>query len=79
MKGVVINQGQRDRKFANKYLIKEVPHPYNSAKQFEAAMAMPIGKEWNTHESYNRLIQSDVITKAGTIIKPLKYKQDIPT
>lgn len=28
MKGVVLNQEQRDKKFAQKYLVKELPHPY---------------------------------------------------
>ena len=40
-------------------------------------MSMPVGKDWNTIDSYKRLVQSDVITKAGTIIKPLKYKKDL--
>ena len=38
---------------------------------------MPVGKEWNTQESYKRLIQNEVLTKAGTIIKPLKFKKDL--
>lgn len=40
-------------------------------------MNMPIGKEWNTSDSYKRLIQNDVLTKAGSIIKPLKFKKDL--
>lgn len=36
-----------------------------------------MGKEWNTQDSYKRMIQSEVLTKAGTIIKPLKYKKDL--
>ena len=40
-------------------------------------MSMPVGKEWNTQESYKRLIQNHVLTKAGSIIKPLKYKKDL--
>lgn len=40
-------------------------------------MGLPVGKEWNTMDSYKRLIQSDVLTKAGSIIKPLKYSKDI--
>jgi len=40
-------------------------------------MKTPIGKEWNTIESHKRLIQPDVITKAGKIIKPLKYKANL--
>ena len=40
-------------------------------------MSMPIGKEWNTGDSYRRLIQPDLLAKAGSIIKPLKFKKDI--
>lgn len=40
-------------------------------------MAMPIGKDWHTRESYQRLIQPEVLTKAGSIIRPLKYKADL--
>ena len=58
--------------------MKELPHPYQNQKQFDAIMKMPIGKEWNTQDSYKRLIQNDVLTKAGSIIKPLKYKKDLP-
>lgn len=78
MRGVQINETEeRDKKFAQKYWVKELPQQYGTAKQFDALMSMPIGKEWNTQDSYKRLIQNDVITKAGSIIKPLKYKKDL--
>ena len=78
MQGVQINETEeRDKKFAKKYWVKELPHPYQNARQFDAIMNMPIGKEWNTLDSYKRLIQNSVITKAGSIIKPLKYKKDM--
>ena len=41
-------------------------------------MSMPVGKEWNTQDSYKRMIQSDTLVKAGEIIKPLRFKKDIP-
>ena len=40
-------------------------------------MIMPVGKEWNTGDTYRRMIQPDLLTKAGTIIKPLKYRKDL--
>jgi U3 small nucleolar RNA-associated protein 14 len=55
-----------------------LPHPYKNVKQFEALMNVPLGKDWNTIASHKRLIQPDVLTKEGTIIKPLKYKKEIP-
>ena len=78
MKGVVLNVEERDKKFAQKYWVKDLPHPYKNVKQFEALMHVPLGKDWNTIQSHKRLIQPDVLTKAGSIIKPLKFKKDIP-
>lgn len=40
-------------------------------------MSMPVGKEWNTGDTYKRMIQPDLLTKAGTIIKPLKFRKDL--
>jgi U3 small nucleolar RNA-associated protein 14 len=79
MKGVILNSvEERDKKFAHKFLVKELPHPFKNVKQFEALMSVPLGKDWNTIQSHKRLIQPEVLTKAGSIIKPLKYKKDLP-
>lgn len=83
MRGVQLNDGSgadgapRDWKFADKYLVKNLPATFHSAKQFDALMSVPVGKDWNTIESFKRLIQNDVLTKAGSIIKPLRYKKDL--
>jgi U3 small nucleolar RNA-associated protein 14 len=74
-KNAIINES-RDKKFT-KYLVSELPHPYKSAGQFEQLMKVPLGKEWNTIASYKRLIQPEILLKAGKIIKPLKFKKDI--
>lgn len=68
---------ERDKKFAQKYLVKELPAQFSSTKQFDALMSMPVGKEWNTGDTYKRMIQPDLLTKAGTIIKPLKFRKDL--
>lgn len=73
-KGVVLNTEERDKKFAHKYWVKELPHPYSSQEQYQKAMASAVGKEWKTHQSFKRSIQPEVLTKAGEIIKPLKLK-----
>ena len=36
-----------------------------------------MGKDWNTGDSYKRIIQPDLLTKAGTIIRPLKFRKDL--
>ena len=77
MRGVVLNTEERDKKFAQKYWVKELPHQYNSVESYKRVMDVAIGKEWTTNQSHKRLIQPDVLTKAGEIIKPLTFKKDI--
>ena len=48
MKGVVLNTEERDKKFAHKYWLKELPHPYENVEQFKRAMDEPVSREWNT-------------------------------
>lgn len=77
MKGVVVNSEDRDKKFAHKYLIKELPHNYGTVDQYQKIMNAAVGKEWTTLQSHKRLIQPEVLTKAGEIIKPLSFKKEI--
>lgn len=77
MKGVVLNSQDRDKKFAHKFWVKDLPHPYNSVEQFKKSMDLPLGKEWTTLQSHKRLIQPEVLTKAGEIIRPLAFKKDL--
>ena len=56
LKGVQVNTEERDKKFAQKYLVKDLPHPFKNVKQFEAIMNIPTGKDWNTIQSHKRLI-----------------------
>ena len=77
MKGVVLNTEERDKKFALKYLVKDLPHQYSSVEQYKKVMDGAVGREWNTGQSQKRLIQPEVLTKVGEIIKPLKLKKEI--
>ena len=77
MKGVVLNTEERDKKFALKYLVKDLPHQYSSVEQYKKVMDGAVGREWNTGQSHKRLIQPEVLTKVGEIIKPLKLKKEI--
>lgn len=72
---VIINES-RDRNFT-KYLVDKLPHPFKNVGQFEQLMKTPIGKEWNSISDFKKLIQPDVLVKAGKIIKPLKFRKDI--
>lgn len=74
---VIINQ-HRDKSF-KKYMVQNLPHNYKTQAEFNAEMDVPVGKEWNTNASFKRMVQPDLLTKVGSVIKPLKYTSHIPT
>ncbi|KAF8510410.1 Utp14-domain-containing protein [Hysterangium stoloniferum] len=63
---------ERKDKKASKYLVKDLPYPYTSKAQFEKAMDIPIGTEWNTRVSFQRQTLPRVVKKLGTVIDPLE-------
>lgn len=72
MEHVMINERQ-DKK-ASKYKAKDLPFPYTSAAQYEAAMRTPLGSEWNTRTQHQRLTMPRVTTKMGQRIDPIQRK-----
>lgn len=63
-------------KSAAKYLVKRLPFPYSSKEQFDAGHKIPIGKDWNTHRSHQKLIASEVVLRPGEMIKPIKKPEE---
>jgi len=76
LENVMISE-QRDKGFS-KYLVKDLPHPYSTIKEFETAQSLPLGNEWNTMCTYKRLIQPEIITKIGKIIPSIKLAKELP-
>ena len=68
---VIINE-KRDKKVA-KYLLDTVPYPFKTREQYEASIRAPIGKEWNTASSHEKMTKPAVIVKSGSIINPIRY------
>lgn len=62
---------ERRVKLAGKYKIADVPYPYTSREQYERAMQMPVGPEWNTSQIVRKNTKPEIITKAGRIIEPI--------
>ncbi|KAL3997743.1 Utp14 family protein [Acanthocheilonema viteae] len=54
-----------------KFQLKSVPFPYTTVEDYEAVVRQPLGKEWNPQRVHMKLIQPQIIVKAGKIIKPL--------
>eukprot|EP01134_Creolimax_fragrantissima_P000394 CFRG0394T1 len=72
----VIISEKRDKKQA-KVLVKSVPHMFSTREQYERAIRLPVGKEWNTPSVFNKNIRPAISTKAGAVIMPLKMTKEV--
>mmetsp|Transcript_25509 Transcript_25509/g.44444 ORF Transcript_25509/g.44444 Transcript_25509/m.44444 type:complete len:489 (+) Transcript_25509:3996-5462(+) len=70
---VLMNEDRNTK--ATKYLVKKLPYPYKSARQFEAVHNIPLGKDWNSLSVHRNLIAPEVVTTAGTIIEPISLDE----
>lgn len=73
LKHVLISE-KRDKK-ATKFMCAAVPYPFTSRQQYELAMRNPLGSDWNTARSAQKLSQPKIMTRAGTIINPLELTE----
>eukprot|EP00890_Picochlorum_soloecismus_P006277 jgi/Picsp_1/6650/NSC_03993-R1_protein len=56
-----------------KYKTPSIPYPYDSKETYERAMRQPLGRDFNTVESFKNLTRPSIIKDNGVIIEPLKY------
>ncbi|KAG7663068.1 uncharacterized protein J8A68_003411 [[Candida] subhashii] len=70
LKNVIINEKVNKKNL--KYQSSDVPFPFESREQYERSLRMPVGQEWTSRETHQRLTMPRVITKQGTVIDPLK-------
>ena len=61
---------ERDKRAA-KYLVKKIPFPFKTSKQFDSVHKIPVGKEWNSNRVYQKQIAPEVLTRDGEIIEPI--------
>lgn len=73
MKHVIISE-KSDKK-SDKYQVKSVPYPFESVEQYEAYLKMPMGQQWTTESTHQKLVKPRVIVKPGAIINPLDAPQ----
>lgn len=69
-KNVIINE--RVNKKNLKYQSSGVPFPFESREQYERSLRMPVGQEWTSRETHQKLTMPRVIVKQGTVIDPLR-------
>lgn len=52
----------------------KVPFPFTSAAEYERAVAVPLGPEWNTVRAFGKKTRPRVQVQAGAIIDPQRVK-----
>ena len=84
VKGVVQKNKRKDRNMQNviinekinkknlKYQSSAVPFPYENKEQYERSLRMPLGQQWTSRKSHQKLIKPRIMTKPGEVIDPLK-------
>jgi U3 small nucleolar RNA-associated protein 14 len=75
LKHVIITE--RLQRKAERKKVQGVPFPYTSKQQFERSIRQPIGKEWNSSSTVQRLVKPKVTTNAGTIIEPMRLTTSV--
>ncbi|CAG9312454.1 unnamed protein product [Blepharisma stoltei] len=72
----VLIDGERDKRAA-KYLVKQLPFPFKTSRQFDAVHKIPLGKDWNSKKTYQQLTAPEILTRPGEIISPISASQII--
>lgn len=69
-KGDIIIKEYKDPKLAV-HKVTDLPFPFKTVKDYEASLRAPLGNTFITEKAYKKLIQPNVLTKAGTVIQPM--------
>lgn len=70
LKNVIINEKVNKKNL--KYQSSAVPFPFENREQYERSLRMPIGQEWTSRSSHQKLIKPRIMTKSSHVIDPLK-------
>ena len=70
LKHVIINEA-RDSNIS-KHQVKHISHPFTGIEQYEATQRVPVGRLWNSEDSYHHMIRPRVTVEAGEVIPPLE-------
>ncbi|KAI0839978.1 Utp14-domain-containing protein [Hypoxylon sp. FL0890] len=68
LQNVIINEKRIKKN--DKFLASQLPHPYESKMQYERALRLPVGPEWQTKETFQEATKPRVLIKQG-IIAPI--------
>lgn len=70
---VIINEDMNAP--VKEHRVSELPYPFTSIHDFEAAIRAPVGRNWVPQIAHCKLIAPPVVTKLGTVIEPMNEDQ----
>lgn len=62
---VIINEKRVKKN--GKYMASSLPHPFETRQQYERSLRLPVGPEWTTKETFQRMTKPRVLMKPGVI------------
>ncbi|KAK4987286.1 hypothetical protein LTR50_004712 [Elasticomyces elasticus] len=62
---VIMNEGQQRKN--KKYLASQLPHEFERREQYERSLRLPVGPEWTTKETFQRMTRPRVVVKQGVV------------
>eukprot|EP00924_Labyrinthula_sp_SR-Ha-C_P009420 augustus_masked-scaffold_2-processed-gene-23.8-mRNA-1 protein AED:0.88 eAED:0.88 QI:0/-1/0/1/-1/1/1/0/491 len=69
---------KENRSAQKKFGVTKLPYPFKTVEEYERSIMLPIGQEWNTAETFDKLTKPEYQVRAGDIIQPLqKSKKEI--
>mmetsp|Transcript_15634 Transcript_15634/g.63806 ORF Transcript_15634/g.63806 Transcript_15634/m.63806 type:complete len:471 (+) Transcript_15634:1418-2830(+) len=60
-------------KRASDLVVPTVPFPFKSAKQYEASLSIPLGRDWIAPSAHRSAVQPPTETRQGMMIDPIKF------
>jgi U3 small nucleolar RNA-associated protein 14 len=54
-------------------MLPKLPHGFETREQYEKTIRVPLGKEWHTSATHQKLIKPKVKVQAGVVIHPMKF------
>jgi len=72
LRHVIINES-RNTSLSN-HKVKEISHPFTTQQQYEAIQRVPVGRLWNSEDSYHHMIRPRITIATGEVIPPLEVR-----
>ena len=60
-----------------KYQVKEIPYPYKTREEYEAATSMPLGPEWQSLTAHSEAVQPKICARLGAVVPPLRLAKHL--